>query len=91
MKLLFTPLAWSDYQAWAATDRRALSRLNTLIEDAMRHPFTGIGKPEPLRGDLAGWWSRRVTGEHRVVYRVSGKAPDQVLELASCRYHYERD
>lgn len=91
MKLLFTSLAWEDYQGWAETDRNILARLNTVISDTRRHPFSGIGKPEPLRGHLAGWWSRRITGEHRLVYRVSGKAPEQVLEIASCRYHYARD
>ena len=59
-----------------------------LIEDTLRTPHQGLGKPEPLKGPLAGWWSRRITDEHRLVYRVSGKAGEQVLEIAQCRYHY---
>lgn len=55
----------------------------------MRHPFTGVGKPEPLRRDLAGWWSRRIDGEHRLVYRVMGKGEAQAMEIASCRFHYD--
>jgi toxin YoeB len=63
--------------------------VNALIEDARRHPFAGLGKPEPLKGDLAGWWSRRITAEHRLVYRVQGRrGADQRIEAAQCRYHY---
>jgi toxin YoeB len=65
-----------------------LARLNALIQDARRSPFRGIGKPEPLRESLAGWWSRRIDGEHRLVYRVQGNGADQVLEIMQCRYHY---
>lgn len=88
MKLLFTAEAWDDYVHWQQTDRNVLRRVNELVKDARRSPFSGIGKPEPLKGDLAGWWSRRITGDHRLVYRVSGKGPAQQLEIASCRYHY---
>jgi toxin YoeB len=88
MKLLWTALAWEDYLHWQNSDRGTLQRINELIKDARRDPFKGIGKPEPLKGDLAGWWSRRITGEHRLVYRVTGKADTRQLEIASCRYHY---
>ncbi len=88
MKLLWTDLAWEDYLHWQDADRNAARRINELIKDARRNPFKGIGKPEPLKGDLAGWWSRRITGEHRLVYRVIGKAGTQRIEIASCRYHY---
>ena len=91
MNVHFTDLAWQDYQHWLRHDEATLRKINELIEDAQRHPFSGIGKPEPLKGDLAGWWSRRITGCHRLVYRVAGKrGADQRIEIASCRYHYER-
>jgi toxin YoeB len=64
-----------------------LERLNALIRECQRQPFAGIGKPEPLRGDLKGWWSRRITVEDRLIYRVTGKAPNQQLEIAQCRFH----
>ena len=88
MRLGFTPRGWADYVYWQETDRALLGRVNALIKDALRTPFTGIGKPEPLLGDMKGWWSRRITGEHRLVYRVSGSGEAQILEIASCRYHY---
>ena len=88
MKLVFTADAWRDYVAWQAEDPAILARSNLLIQDIMRSPFKGIGKPEPLNRNLAGWWSRRITGEHRLVYRVSGTDEAQALELLSCRYHY---
>ena len=89
MRVHFTAEGWADYQHWAKTDRDTLARLNGLIENVRRTPFTGIGKPEPLKGDFAGWWSRRITGEHRLVYRVQGRAgDDQRIEIAACRYHY---
>lgn len=88
MRLSFTPRGWADYVHWQETDRTLLGRVNALIKDALRTPFTGIGKPEPLLGEMKGWWSRRITGEHRLVYRVSGSGEAQALEIASCRYHY---
>ena len=88
MKLGFTPRGWTDYLFWQENDRAVLGRVNALVKDALRTPFTGIGKPEPLLGDMKGWWSRRITGEHRLVYRVSGSGETQVLEVASCRFHY---
>ena len=72
-------------------DQATLARVNSLIQDAQRTPFSGIGKPEPLKRQLAGWWSRRITDEHRLVYHVEGKAgPDQRLEILMCRNHYEQ-
>ncbi len=88
MKLVFAAGAWEDYLHWQATDRDVLERVNALIKDCVRSPFSGLGKPEPLKGELSGWWSRRITTEHRLVYRVAGKAPNQRLEVAQCRYHY---
>ncbi|MGE0117901.1 MAG: Txe/YoeB family addiction module toxin [Dongiaceae bacterium] len=88
MKLLWTDEAWEDDVHWQETDDDVLRRINELLKDARRSPFKGIGKPEPLRGDLAGWWSRRITGDHRLVYRVSGKGDSQQLEIVACRYHY---
>ncbi len=88
MKLVFAERAWEDYVHWQTTDRNTLDRLNTLMREGLRTPFQGIGKPEPLRGDLQGWWSRRITVEDRLVYRVSGKGAAQSLEIAQCRYHY---
>lgn len=88
MIVTFRSAAWDDYVAWQREDAKVLERINTLIEECRRHPFTGTGKPEPLRQNLTGWWSRRITGEHRLVYRVRGSGDGQVVEVLSCRYHY---
>lgn len=72
MKLLWSEDAWEDYLCWQQTDRQVLRRINVLLHDFRRSPFTGVGKPEPLRDDLADWWSRRITGNHRIVYRARG-------------------
>lgn len=88
MKIVFSDNAWEDYTYWIEADRKILARLNALIEECRRSPFKGTGKPEPLRGDLKGWWSRRITQEHRLVYRVEGKDSEQRLEIAQCRFHY---
>ena len=88
MKLLWTQDAWADYMHWQAVDAKLARRLNELIRDTLRHPFTGLGKPEPLRSELSGWWSRRITQEHRFVYRVVGAADTQALEVIQCRFHY---
>ena len=85
MRLVFTPNGWADYSSWLKADRRMLPRINRLIEDAMRHPFEGMGKPEPLRHALSGAWSRRITGEHRLVYLVDGDD----LVILQARYHYK--
>ena len=86
MKVSFTELAWSDYLWLQKGDKRLFKRVNLLIKDVMRNAFEGIGKPEPLKGNLSGYWSRRIDGEHRLVYQVFG---DEVL-IVSCRFHYER-
>lgn len=88
MKLIFSDQAWEDYLWWQSPGHESgLERVDNLVKGTRRTPFKGIGKPEPLKGDLAGWWSRRITGEHRVVYRVSGKDDAQSLEIAQLRYH----
>jgi len=88
VKVVFDSEAWTEYLAWQGEDMRVLEKLNGLIEECRRDPFRGTGKPEPLRQNLAGWWSRRITGEHRLVYRVRGSGEGQALEVLSCRYHY---
>lgn len=85
MRLVFTPNGWEDYVHWQTADRAVLKRLNRLLDDAVRDPFDGIGKPEPLRHMLAGCWSRRITEEHRLVYLVDG---DDLVVLQA-RFHYE--
>lgn len=84
MKLIFSEQAWEDYCHWQEQDRKLLRRLNGLIRECTRTPFTGTGKPEPLRGSLSGWWSRRIDLEHRLVYQVR----EDSLLIAQCRYHY---
>jgi toxin YoeB len=88
MKLLWTEQGWEDYLHWRRYDPGTLKKINALIEDIQRNPFRGLGKPEALKFALAGWWSRRITHEHRLVYRVSGRPGEQILEIAQCRYHY---
>lgn len=88
MKLVWSSNAWEDYLYWQTQDRKTLKRLNKLIEETTRSPFTGTGKPEPLRGSLRGWWSRRITQEDRLVYRIVGTGDDQAMEIAQCRLHY---
>ena len=88
MKLVFSDQAWEDYQHWLSTDKKTLKRVNELIKQTERSPFAGLGKPEPLKGDLSGWWSRRISREHRMVYRITGKDAHQALELAQLRFHY---
>ena len=84
MKVIFADAAWEDYLHWQTADRKQLARINRLIKECLRHPFEGTGKPEPLRGDLSGFWSRRIDRQHRLVYRVT----DTALEIAQCRSHY---
>lgn len=84
MKLIFHEQAWDEYIYWQQHDRKLLKRLNGLIKECSRTPFTGTGKPEPLKGSLSGWWSRRLDREHRFVYRPEG----DTLLIAQCRYHY---
>lgn len=85
MRLVFTPHGWEDYCHWQTADRTVLRRLNRLLDDVLRDPFSGIGKPEQLRNALAGAWSRRITDEHRLVYLVDG---DDLVVLQA-RFHYE--
>ncbi len=84
MKLIFSEQAWDDYLYWQKTNKKLLERINTLIKDVSRSPFSGIGKPEPLKNALSGYWSRRINDEHRIVYKVS----DGALLIAQLRYHY---
>ncbi len=84
MKLVFSENAWEDYQFWLQTDKKILKRVNTLIQDIQRSPFSGIGKPEPLKHGLSGYWSRRINDEHRIVYKVV----DDSIFVAQVRYHY---
>jgi toxin YoeB len=84
VKVTFSDDGWDDYLYWQTQDRKILKRISQLIEDISRNENTGIGKPEPLRHEWAGWWSRRITQEHRLVYRVS----DNGVEIAVCRFHY---
>lgn len=85
MKILFTPEAWDDYLWWQKSDRATLKRLNRLIEDICRNGYEGIGKPEPLRQNLSGFWSRRITTEHRIVYAIEA----DTIQIVACRTHYE--
>ncbi|NER25459.1 MAG: Txe/YoeB family addiction module toxin [Symploca sp. SIO1C2] len=84
MKLIFSENAWEDYLYWQKTDKKILKRINLLIQDIKRSPFEGIGKPEPLKYDLSGYWSRRINDEHRIVYKVQNDA----IFLSELRYHY---
>ena len=84
MKIIFAPEAWEDYLFWQETDKKAVRRIHELIKDTTRSPFSGIGKPEPLRFALSGYWSRRITAEHRMVYKID---QDSLL-IAQLRYHY---
>lgn len=88
MQLAFTEDAWEDYLYWQESDSKMLARVNELLRDTLRHPFAGIGKPEPLKGSLKGYWSRRINQEHRLVYRPMERDGVQVLVVAQCRYHY---
>jgi len=84
MSLLWTDDAWEDYVYWQNQDRKTLKRVNQIVRDIQRSPYEGIGKPEPLKGDLSGWWSRRIDERNRVVYRLKGDS----TEIAQCRGHY---
>ncbi len=84
MKLVFSEQAWEDYQYWVRNDRRILKRINILIQDIQRTPFSGIGKPEALKHGLSGYWSRRINDEHRIVYKIK----DDAVWIVQVRYHY---
>ena len=85
MKLIWFDSAWKDYLYWQDTDKQILKKINQLIRDIQRKPYTGIGKPEPLKFELSGCWSRRITDEHRIVYRVQS----DYIEIISCKLHYK--
>lgn len=85
MRLIWYSVAWDDYVSWQQEDKKTLKRVNSLIRDTLRAPFEGIGKPEPLKGDLSGFWSRRIDDANRLVYRVR----DDSLEILSCKGHYD--
>jgi len=84
VKLIFSDEAWDDHLYWQKQDRKMVERINKLIQEVKREPFSGLGKPEPLKHALSGFWSRRITDEHRMVYRVEGDS----LQLAQLHYHY---
>ncbi|HIG27717.1 MAG TPA: Txe/YoeB family addiction module toxin [Verrucomicrobiales bacterium] len=84
MRLMWLPGGWADYLYWQENNPKVLARVNELIRDTLRNPFSGIGKPEPLKSNLKGWWSRRITKEHRLVYRVE----DEIIIIMQCRFHY---
>jgi toxin YoeB len=88
LRVTFTDIGWDEYRSWLGDDVAILGKINDLIENARRTPFKGLGKPEPLKGELRGFWSRRITGEHRLVYCVDGNKGDQKITIVQCRYHY---
>lgn len=90
VNVTFLPRGWADYLHWSHADPKVFDRINVLVEEMRRSPFQGVGKPEPLREKLSDWWSRRITEEHRLVYRVTGKGDAQQIEIAQCRLHYAR-
>jgi toxin YoeB len=85
MKLIFVDESWEDYLYWQTTDRKILDRINNLVKDISRNPYTGLGKPEPLKYKYQGYWSRRITEEHRLIYRVV----NDEIHIAKCRFHYD--
>ena len=86
MKFVFTELSWEDYQFWLKNDKQKLKRINELLKDISRNPSEGIGKPEPLKFNYAGFWSRRIDEEHRLIYRVE----DDEIQIVKCRFHYDQ-
>jgi toxin YoeB len=84
MIVTFTPIAWEQYIDWQLEDRKIIKKINELIKDISRTPFEGIGKPEPLKHNLKGFWSRRITGEHRIIYEIDG----DYMNIVSCKFHY---
>ena len=86
MRIVFSKNAWDDYTSWLQIDKKMLKKINDLIRDIQRTPHSGVGKPEPLKYDLAGYWSRRIDQEHRLVYQVK----DNDIRIISCKYHYDK-
>lgn len=90
MNIFFTKNAWEDFEYWLDTDDEILAKIRELIKSIKQNPFRGIGKPEPLKHGFAGYWSRRINQEHRLVYKVSGKkGDDQKITILQCRFHYD--
>ena len=85
MKIVWFEEAWDDYLYWQAQDKKTIKRVNQLLQDALRNGYAGIGKPEPLKGEFSGFWSRRIDDVNRFVYRIS----DEVIEVLSCKGHYD--
>lgn len=85
MKFVFVQEAWEDYLYWQKTDKKNLKRINVLLKDISRNPYSGIGKPEPLKHKYQGFWSRRINSEHRIIYRVEGDE----IQIVKCRFHYD--
>ncbi|MBI2284283.1 MAG: Txe/YoeB family addiction module toxin [Bacteroidetes bacterium] len=85
MKFVFTELSWEDYLFWQKNDKQKVKRINELLKEISRNPYEGIGKPEPLRFNYAGFWSRRINEEHHLIYRVV----DDEIQIAKCRFHYD--
>jgi len=85
MKFVFSELSWEDYLFWQKNDKQKLKRINELLKDISRNPYEGIGKPEPLRFNYAGFWSTRIDEEHRLIYKVD----DDEIQIAKCRFHYD--
>jgi toxin YoeB len=85
MKINFTETGWADYIFWQKQDKKTLKKINNLIADIARHGYNGLGKPEPLKGELSGWWSRHIDEKNRLIYRVSDEA---TVEIAQCKSHY---
>ncbi|KQM77185.1 addiction module protein [Pedobacter sp. Leaf216] len=91
MKILFTEEGWADFEYWMDNDEEAERKVRVLLKDITRTPFHGLGKPEALKHNLKGFWSRRITGEHRLVYQISGtKGKDQQCAVIQCRFHYDK-
>lgn len=86
MRIIFSGNSWEDYTSWLSEDKRILKRINELIKEIQRYPYEGKGKPEPLKYDMAGYWSRRIDREHRLVYQVR----ENDILIVSCRYHYDK-
>ena len=90
MNIEFTKNAWEEFEYWLENDPKTANKIKALIKAIRQNPFHGIGKPEPLKFDLKGYWSRRITGEHRLVYKISGKkGNDQKCTIIQCRFHYD--
>jgi toxin YoeB len=90
VRIIWSSRAWDEYQYWFEHDLGIARKINALVRDIRQDPFRGLGKPEPLKGNLQGWWSRRITEEHRLLYRVAGQGAERNIEIAQCRYHYVR-